>query len=281
MQDAIAHAIEAVARLAERSAVKDDSDYIQDGLLYCGRCQTPKQTRIHIPGKTYTVFCLCACAEEAQILAEQREREERAAENRRRRVIRCYGGERSALQEATFAASAYNRAQTDACARYAADFRRMLEAGRGLVLYGNCGVGKSYLAACIANDLLARGYDVRWTSISRVAREFLSASPEDKGDRLDALADCDLLVLDDYGAERRSDYVDEIAYTVINARSETRLPVVITTNLTAEELKNPPDRAMQRLMDRLLERCVPIHFGGESIRRQHTRETIRDWGEVT
>ncbi len=89
----------------------------------------------------------------------------------------------------------------------------------------------------------------------------------------------DLLIIDDLGVERSTEYAMEQMFFVIDSRYRSRRPMIITTNLKLSELKNPPDLAHARIYDRILERCAPILFDGKNFREENagaTRQTAKD-----
>ena len=96
--------------------------------------------------------------------------------------------------------------------------------------------------------------------------------------RANALAQCaiDLLILDDLGAERSTDYALEQVYNIVDSRYRAGLPVIYTTNLTLEELKNPADMRYARIYDRVLEKCFPVEFRGVSRRKHGARQGFDD-----
>ncbi len=65
----------------------------------------------------------------------------------------------------------------------------------------------------------------------------------------------------------------EQMFTVVDSRYRSRKPMIITTNLTLEEIKNPPDLAHARIYDRILERCAPILFSGKNFRKEQAAVT--------
>ena len=83
----------------------------------------------------------------------------------------------------------------------------------------------------------------------------------------------DLLIIDDLGVERSTDYAMEQMFFVIDSRYRSRRPMIITTNLKLSELKNPPDLAHARIYDRILERCAPILFDGKNFREENAGAT--------
>ena len=76
----------------------------------------------------------------------------------------------------------------------------------------------------------------------------------------------DLLILDDLGAERNTEYAVETVYNVIDSRYRVGKPVIVTTNLTLEEMQNSTDIKCHRIYDRIFEVCYPLRFEGKSMR---------------
>ena len=75
------------------------------------------------------------------------------------------------------------------------------------------------------------------------------------------------MVLDDFGMERGTEYSIETVFNVIDARYNSKKPVIITTNLPLKTINNPGDVAHKRSYDRISEMCVPVLFEGESLRK--------------
>ena len=84
---------------------------------------------------------------------------------------------------------------------------------------------------------------------------------------VDRLCGYPLLVIDDFGMERGTEYALEQIYNIIDSRYRSRKPLIVTTNLTLTELKNPQNTAHARIYDRLLELCTPIACTGPSMRK--------------
>jgi DNA replication protein DnaC len=193
----------------------------------------------------------------------------------RRRLVCFQGVER--LRDCTFDKddSKGDPQLVPAARKYAADFSQHLRDGMGLQYYGPVGTGKTFLAASIANDLLAQGYRVKLTKFSRVADEIWNA--DDKAGYIADLCKYDMLILDDLGAERKSEYMQEMVYKIVNARYVAGAPVIVTTNLTPDELTKTADLGYARTYDRLLEKCLPIEVSGRSRRRAAAAAV---WGDM-
>ena len=158
---------------------------------------------------------------------------------------------------------------------YAAHWEDMREKNIGLLLWGDVGCGKSYLAGCIANALMDQEIMVRMTNLSAVIND-LSGSFEGRNEYLERLSSCPLLILDDFGMERGTEYGLEQVYSVIDGRYRSGKPLIVTTNLTLSELRNPKDIAHRRIYDRVLEMCVPVRCRGESFRKKTAEEKYRE-----
>ena len=100
-----------------------------------------------------------------------------------------------------------------------------------------------------------------------------------RADFIASFDEYDLLIIDDLGVERSTEYAMEQMFFVIDSRYRSRRPMIITTNLKLSELKNPPDLAHARIYDRILERCAPILFDGKNFREENagaTRQAAKD-----
>lgn len=260
-------------KAAERIKVEPDDYKGEDGLLYCGKCHTKKQTRIVLFGEERTPPCLCKCRQ------EQRDREE--AERKRIEFeqtvkrLRQSGFPESEMQAWTFAnADGSNEKLISAAQKYVDNFKEFRKNGKGLLLFGTVGTGKTFISACIANALIDRGYPVLMTNFARIANT-VSGMWEGKQEYYDSLNRFQLLILDDLAAERKTEYMSEIVFNVIDARYRAGLPLIVTTNLTSEELKNPADIAYQRTFSRLLEMCIPVKVEGKDKRLEKLKADIK------
>lgn len=103
---------------------------------------------------------------------------------------------------------------------------------------------------------------------------------EDRARFLSEVSRYELLVLDDFGAERNSEFADEIVFSVIDERYRAQKPLIVTTNLGLPDLKNPSSISKGRIYDRLLEICGPVLCEGENFRKANGNETRRALREV-
>ena len=151
----------------------------------------------------------------------------------------------------------------------------MKEKNMGLLFWGGVGTGKSYLAACIANALMEQEIPVRMTNFAAILND-LAASFEGRNEYISRLCRYPLLVLDDFGMERDTAYGLEQVYSVIDSRYRSRRPLIVTTNLTLQEIQNPTDTAHARIYDRLLEMCAPVRFTGGNFRKGMAQSKLEE-----
>ncbi|MBP3448176.1 MAG: ATP-binding protein [Clostridia bacterium] len=149
---------------------------------------------------------------------------------------------------------------------YADKWSDMMSKNIGLLLWGEVGTGKTFFAACIANALVENCVSVKMTNFSTILNDLFYEN--DKNQYIDRLNNHSLLIIDDLGIERDTEYALEQVYNIIDARYKSNKPLIVTTNLTITEIKNPVDTAHKRIYDRVLEMCVPVKFDGENFRTQ-------------
>lgn len=258
-------------KMTEQTA--QSSDYIKDGLIFCGKCNTPKQKRMELDGEELVCPTWCECMErEYAEEKRQREEEKRAA---RAEELRCLSMMDNISVKHTFSSadkSGENSRSFTICERYAEKFPQMLTENRGLLLFGAVGTGKTFAAACIANALLEQNYSVVMTSLVTLM---------DNADELiRRMNKIDLLILDDLGAERSTDYGFERIYAVCDSRYRCGKPVIYTSNLPLDTFKHTEDIRCARIYDRVLERCYPVEFRGVSRRKREARRGFEEMNRL-
>jgi DNA replication protein DnaC len=152
---------------------------------------------------------------------------------------------------------------------YVDELDQRLEEGRGLWLFGETpGTGKTTLAMLISSAALQAGHSVAIYSLPKLlARIRRTYDSEPGGDNylsfFERLTAVDLLHIDDLGAEKRSDWVLEQLYALVNERYEARRSMLITTNLRHEELE---EQIGARTVSRLGQTCEEVEVRGEDQR---------------
>lgn len=257
---------------------RSDGDYYDDeGLLVCGKCGGRKQAKLNVCGEETIVNCACPCMEEAY----KREEAERQARERIARIkrLKTAGFTDADMAKYTFEADQRKDSrESKVCYQYATKFAKRVKDGKGLILLGGVGCGKTFMACAIANYVMDRLYPALATNFTRIANN-VQEHFEDRAEYMRSFSDYALLVIDDLGAERKSEYMNEIVYSVIDDRYRAGLPMIITTNMTLEQLKFPQGIEQARIFDRILERCFPVEFKCPSMRRQKIRDEYESMRE--
>ena len=247
---------------------RPEAEYVgEDGLLHCAVCHDAVQVDVDFLGVPKRVRCICSC-----IKAKRDEQEARMKQQELdRKRHSCFA--ESNMASWTFANDdGKNPKLSEAMKNYVKNFTEFKKEGKGLLLHGTVGTGKTYLAACIANALIDGGVSVLMTNFARLTNR-IQGMYEGKQEYIDSLNDFSLLIIDDLGAERKSEFMQEMVFNIIDARYRAGLPFIITTNLTTEEIKKPQDVGYSRIYDRILERCHPVEVSGISRRRQNVKDT--------
>lgn len=275
MKDELEKAFDRIAA----SDVPEQEDYTdsETGLLHCGICHTPKQCRIEIFGKEKLMPCTCRCRRE-QLAAEEQAHKEQQRLDRIRR-LKANGLQDKALYAYTFDKADNENPALQYAHRYVKHWSEVKAQGQGLLFWGGVGTGKTFAAACIANALTEQGVPVLMTNFSKILNSLSGMFSEDRNKYLASFGEFDLLIIDDLGIERNSEYAQEQVYNVVDSRYLSRLPFIITTNLTLTELKEPKDIAHARIYDRILERCAPVRFSSRNYRTENaetTKNAIRE-----
>ena len=111
---------------------------------------------------------------------------------------------------------------------------------KGLFITGAYGVGKTYLASCIANEIIKNGKSVIFGTLIQLLdfiRDSYSDSEVSDKDYLNLYSSVDLLVIDDLGKEKPTEWVLEKLFLIVNNRYNNYLPIVITTNYNRNQLR--------------------------------------------
>ena len=271
-----------LASIADSAGSLPD-DYIgSDGLLYCGQCNTRKEREIiWFDGKPKKVPVMCKCrAEEERLKKEQMQMEEEMRSIQRAKV--------SSMMDDTFRTACFanyqirngNERHLKVAKKYCIEFSKMYERNQGLLFWGTVGTGKSYTAACIANYLLEANTSVVMTSFVRILQEMQGFDREREETFTNKLNSVKLLIIDDLGAERSTDYALEKVYGIIDNRYRAKKPLILTTNLTLRQMQEATDIRYARIYDRIFEMCYPMEFSGVSWRKREAAQRYEETRKI-
>lgn len=246
-----------------------------DGLIYCSKCGNPRQMLLEgLPGLMSPIRIPCACEEALQ----KEQADARMEDERRTRIeyLRRRGIPSTLYHQYTFAKDQGLVPEIQYAKSYVDHFREMEKSATGLLFWGDVGTGKTYLAACIANALIDLEIPVKMTSIPQIMNHMSGLFSEDRNRFLEELTKPSLLIIDDLGSERSTEYSLEQIYAVIDSRYSSGKPMILTTNLTLEEMENPGDRSHARIYSRILERCVPVLINGSDLRKRNAEKQFQE-----
>lgn len=262
------------ARISRQYSEHEGDYHNGNGLLMCGKCHSEKECILTKPdGTTKTVHCACKCS----VAQHEKEAEEKRKRDRMQYLdsMRRTGFPDAEMREWTFAKSDHTDQRNENIARkYVANFDAMRKQGTGLLLCGQVGTGKSFLAACIANELINQGTPCLMTNFSRIISRI---SEKFGGDQkyLDDLNRFDLLIIDDLGAERDTEFTWEKVMNVIDARYRAGLPLIITTNFDPKDFADRGDIRRQRVFSRLKEMCILLEVKGSDRRSKKMQNKLQ------
>ena len=257
-----------------RELAEDEYLNEADGLIYCSKCHTPRQHHIELKERVFlpTVRCRCQQEEYDKEEAERKHQEFLMQVSR----LKANGLQDKSLHDYNFSNDKGYNPEMQKAHDYVVHWSEMKAKSIGLLLWGDVGTGKSFFSGCIANALLEQGVPVLMTNFSRILNALSGLYSEEKNQYIDSLNQYSLLIIDDLGIERSTEFALEQVFNVIDSRYRSKLPLIVTTNMTLEELKNPQDLTRSRIYDRVLERCVPLRINNQNIRQRNAAESMKE-----
>lgn len=267
--------LDIIASRAFAARDKETETMGADGFLHCTICGGKRQTSPY-PGRT--VFCFCPCQSERRDKLEQ-ERKRREAMDRAERFC-ALGVSLNEIRGYTFSKDTRMSAELkDSLWTFIEDFQELHTEGRGLLLAGNVGTGKTFAAGCVLNELNLRGFMCCMTQPAHLVDQYSAYlnDPQKQESFLHTLCNYDLIVLDDFGSERQTEFVRERMTAIIDELYRNRVSLIVTTNYTVKQLSQENDLGKQRMFNRLLECCTPVDVSGVSLRIEKGRDNYRDF----
>lgn len=155
---------------------------------------------------------------------------------------------------------------------------------RGLYVVGDIGTGKTFLVSCLVMELMRKGVRVRWAHVSKVLRELRDSFDNRHVSEVEIMRRYtvwpDVLVLDDLGKEKPTEWALDQLFSIVNERYDAGLPVIVTTNYGGQNLVKRltprPDRdgwaddtTAQAIVDRLRGMSEVIKLEGRSWRGEN------------
>lgn len=150
------------------------------------------------------------------------------------------------------------------CKEYVLNFNP--DSSKNLIFYGNAGLGKTHLTMAIVSGVIEKGYMPVYASAENLFSiiETEKFSSEKKGN-YESILNCDLLVIDDLGAEMSTAFTKSVLYNLINTRILSEKPTIINTNLSLKQIAEKYDA---RIASRIIGSYEPHLFLGVDVRQQ-------------
>lgn len=263
--------------------ILEENEYMgDDGLLHCAVCGEAKEQLLdpkfhHLLGRDrHYRHCKCERDAAEAEAAEREVRRHRAEVDRLRSV--CFTDK--SMWEWTFENDNGKNPKMELAREYVERWEERYRKNQGLLLWGGVGTGKSFFAGCIANGLIEKEIPVRMTNFAEILND-LMGSYEGRNEYVRHLTNnYSLLIIDDLGVERNTEFALEQVYNVIDSRWRAKKPLIVTTNLSIEQIQNAQDMPHGRIYDRLGEMCVPIRIHGKSMRAEKARQNMKSFRQL-
>ncbi len=237
---------EAVKDATGKLTLRDDEYLGDDGLPHCKSCKT---ARVFVaPDKSFITRCTCQCQSEAEERKREEEKRQRAIEAfNSRRNLSMIGDRYKNIRFADAMITDNNRTAYQKCQNYVENAQAMRENNIGLYIYGDNSSGKTYLTACVCNELLWKGYRCVYTNLATILNEIRS-SYDGQGigecELIARLQTFDFAFIDDLGKEfigreynaASSKWAEEKLFEIINARYNAQRPTIFSSNYEIAEL---------------------------------------------
>lgn len=229
-----------------RETLREDEYLGDNGLPYCSKCKTPRFYASE-DGK-WAMRAACQCQQEAyKREQEEYERQKVMEEFRNRKKLSLLGQRYSNATFKTATLTEHNREAFEKAKNYVENHEEVFKHNIGLYIYGDNSSGKTFLTACICNELVWRKRYCVYTNLASILNE-LRSSYDGKGEGesilLARLRGYDFAFIDDLGKEfigrefrpESSKWAEEKLFEVLNERYNAQKPTIFSSNYSIDEL---------------------------------------------
>lgn len=159
---------------------------------------------------------------------------------------------------------------------FVANFGTPAATTKNMLIYGETGLGKTFLTNCVAKGVLDKGHSVLYLSANElfesILAEYLLNRKTDLEDLFKYIYNTELLIIDDLGTEVTNNFVASQLFEVINKRQLSGRSTLISTNLTMKQFR---DRYSERIMSRIISDYAVYNIYGDNIRYQKRKKAIQ------
>lgn len=250
-----------------------DDEYLADGVIYCKKCKTARSISFAEFGKSVRV--MCDCQSEEWLRNEENQKRMKLVEEYKKLIASSFLMKR--FKDLDFESLDLGGADKSflelkkRCEDYVENWEQVSENGFGFYIYGDSGVGKTALTVCLGKKLITQGIKVMFTSfvdfIKRIQGTYGAGSGATESDIVQEFVNVPLLIIDDLGAERLTDFQQETIYYLIDTRYKKMLPTIFTSNYSVNSLVDYG--LAKRTVDRINEMATAVFkLNGESYRKK-------------
>lgn len=253
--------------------INENDYYNENNILCCGNCGDEKEFIMPNGAK---VPCLCKCEMEKMELEEKLEKRQSFIRNNQKYIDNEY-------RDLYLKDIDNSSKEFDFAFNFVEKFEELKKLKTGLYIYGDTGNGKTTIAKAIANELFDKEYRVLMMSCNKAIQKINDGNGNTQENIVhfkQTLLNSDLIVLDDFGASRETDYQLEKIYNLINYLYENRKTIIITTNIPRADLGSEQNLTKKRIFDRIIEMTYGVLISGVGVRKQLARNKITEMEKI-
>lgn len=250
--------------------LKEDEFLGDDGLPYCKKCKTKRF--FVVEDNSFAMFGSCECQQREQKEREEKEqRRKRVEEFNNRQILSLIGERYKNVRFKDARITPHNKTAFEKCGNYAKNGKKVYELNIGLYIYGDNSSGKTYLTACLCNELVWLGWRCVYTNLASILNE-IRASYDGNGMGecllLRQLQTFDFVFIDDLGKEfigrefnsATAKWAEGKLFEILNARYNARKPTIFSSNYSISELASVLnlDKAIVERINEMATRAIKL-----------------------
>lgn len=258
-----------IEKAKKNQKINDNDYYNENNILCCGNCHEEKEFVFPNGNK---VPCVCKCEMERMENEERLERKQSFIRNNIKYIDSEY-------RDFYLKDIDNSNKDFDFAFRFVEKFDELKKLKTGLYIYGDTGNGKTTIAKAIANEIFQKEYRVLMMSCNKAIQKINEGNGNTQENILhfkQVIKDSDLIVLDDFGASRETDYQLEKIYNLINYLYENKKVIIITTNISRIDLGKEDNMTKKRIFDRIIEMTYGIYIKSVGVRKDLARSKINE-----
>lgn len=245
---------------------KHEQWYVDKDICYCGKCKQQITKKEKIEGMNIVIGIMCKCDQSKK---QAKENEKIFNEILLKKQVITSDRYKQAIFENE--KTRHERPIIKLAKKYCEEWNMNYKKNIGLLFTGDTGTGKTWTSYCIANYLINKNIKVEITNFPNLfakCKEHFNSISNIINKKL--ASDC--LIIDDFGVEALTEFNNQIAYQIIDKRYHQMKPIIVSTNLTINELISNKDMRIKRITSRLIDMCSIVEVSGNDLRFEQRTE---------